>query len=472
MWRKAFIVGLLFSAFIFPQPVFAHAFGQKYNLPIPTWIFLYGGSAAVLLSFILIGYFVGVKETTKVSEKPIPSSINKILTSNISKNFVRSLGLFLFLMIIISGFVGVQDSNLNINPTLFWVVFLLGFTYFTAIFGNLWLLLSPFRTLADLSINFLGWKGGLFSYPKKLAYWPALLLYLILIWQELFSGGVAANPEHIAYFSLGYTFITILGVILFGRESWFKFGEFFEVFFGLVSKISIFAVEKRKIVYRAPFTGLLEDTAQHFSLVVFIVFMLSSTGFDGFRGTVVWQKIDLATYSTLQKFGTLGFCLFDSLALLLALGIFLSAYLIFLWLMKMITKHRTSLSTLAKAFVLSLVPIAVVYNVAHYYTLLLTQGQQTIALISDPLNLGWNLFGTTSFTPSISFLRADVVWYIQVFFIVLGHIAAVYLAHKVALKLYPAHKQAVISQLPMLALMVAYTLTGLWILSQPFSGPR
>lgn len=116
-----------------------------------------------------------------------------------------------------------------------------------------------------------------------------------------------------------------------------------------------------------------------------------------------------------------------------------------------------------------MLPIALVYNIAHYYTLFLIQGQSLIPRLSDPFNFGWNLIGTVNYTPNVGIIGASFIWNSQVSFIILGHIAAVYLAHVIALKIFSHQKRAVISQIPMLILMVAYTVTGLWILSQPLT---
>jgi hypothetical protein len=113
------------------------------------------------------------------------------------------------------------------------------------------------------------------------------------------------------------------------------------------------------------------------------------------------------------------------------------------------------------------VSIAIAYQVAHYYTYLLIQGQAIIALLSDPFGWGWNLFGTAGYKINAALVGADFVWYSQVALIVAGHVIAVYLAHVTALRLMRNQRLAVRSQYPMLALMILYTVFSLWILSQP-----
>jgi hypothetical protein len=119
-------------------------------------------------------------------------------------------------------------------------------------------------------------------------------------------------------------------------------------------------------------------------------------------------------------------------------------------------------------FAYTLIPIAVVYNAAHYYTLLLTSGPQIIPLLSDPFGFGWNIFGTPSVNINV-IPAADLIWHTQVLLILIGHIAGVFLAHIIAVNVFKSSKHALISQIPMLILMVFYTVIGLWILSQPIS---
>jgi hypothetical protein len=138
-----------------------------------------------------------------------------------------------------------------------------------------------------------------------------------------------------------------------------------------------------------------------------------------------------------------------------------------IWLAKTVTRSGMTLHTLALRFAFTLIPIAFVYNMTHYYGEFSSQGVQVVRMISDPFSLGWNLFGTGRWFTDPIVLDAGTVWHTQVGLILFGHIVAVYLAHVEALKLFPSARYAVLSQLPMLALMVLLTTAGLWILSLP-----
>ena len=121
---------------------------------------------------------------------------------------------------------------------------------------------------------------------------------------------------------------------------------------------------------------------------------------------------------------------------------------------------------LRRGFVHSLVPIAMVYVAAHYLTFLLFEGQAISYLASDPFGQGWDLFGTASAAIDYSLLSQNGAWYLQVAFVVAGHVAALVLAHDRALALYGDSELAVRSQYWMLSVMVGFTCLALWLLKQ------
>jgi hypothetical protein len=134
----------------------------------------------------------------------------------------------------------------------------------------------------------------------------------------------------------------------------------------------------------------------------------------------------------------------------------------------MITRTAISLRSLALEFAFSIVPIAFVYNVTHYYTLLLMQTPRLPYLLSDPFGFGWDPFGLGRFGEAPTLDMASV-WHTEVALILVGHVISVYLAHRVALRLFAQRREAMVSQLPMLLLMVSYTVVGLWVISLPFA---
>ena len=463
----SFLIPLLtfnFALLSFPPAASAHAFGKLYNLPVPFWIYLYGGAAAVIASFIVIGYFINrTRSNLSFPAKDLSKiSMFSFFISRKFLNVLKIISAFLFFLTIITGLIGEDNPYSNFNMTFFWIIFVLGLTYLTSIIGNIYSIINPWKVLVEWFESLSGEKiQGFVKYPKKLAYWPSLTFYFLFIWIELLA---QTTPSALSFLLIQYTLISIAGIAIIGKNNWFMYGDFFSIFFRLISKISPIERREDKLYLRPPFVGLLKEKAEHFSLLLFILFMLSSTAFDGFRETVPWYRLYWQNLSDIVPHQ-----LFQTIGLALSPFVFLVIYLVFIALAKFLAKSTLSVRELSLRFAYSLVPIAFVYNAAHYYTLLLTQGQEIIRLASDPFGFGWNSFGTSDYTANLSIIDANITWHTQVALILIGHIAGVYLAHIIALNIFPSHKKALTSQLPMLTLMVTYTMIGLWILSQPIT---
>jgi hypothetical protein len=454
-WRAALISSAII-ALGYPGAIFAHAFGESYILPVPLWLYAYGSAAALVLSFLVIG---SLPQPAVLSRDISGRGIVRFFRSRFVVRLVRMIIVFLFLLPIVAGFIGVNSATLNINMTLFWIIFLLGVTYASAIFGNVWSALDPLRRIyrwyADVRISRI-------TYPPALGMWPAVLSYVIIIWLELIG---KTDPLSLSIALSIYAAYTFAAAAVFGEEAWFANAEFFSVFFGIIARIAPIAIEKRSVHLRLPFAGLIEKTARNASEVWFIIFMIASTSFDGFEGSLPMLRLYLRHFSFFASYD-----LFRTLALLVVPVLFFRLYALCLWLAKRAAQSALSLRTMALEFAYTLVPIALAYNIAHYYTLLLVQGQHVIHLISDPFGFGWNLFGTAHYAIAIGIMQAGFIWHSQVAVLLVGHIASVYLGHIRAVRLFTDKKRAFYAELPLLVLMMAFTVVGLWILSQPLAG--
>ncbi len=479
---------LLTAGALWPVVSAAHSFGQVFNLPVPFWLYGWGAAATLVLSFLMLGFFV----TSKPNEDGQDiSGQGREITGQRSRRWasglivcLRVLAVAALLLCIATGLWGVNSPYGNFNMTFFWIIFLLGFGYLTALTGNLYDQINPWRTLLSVIRRWLPRQGGgLLTYPRWLAYWPALGFYMAFIWIELF---LRNTPHSLAVMLLIYSFINFAGAGLFGLRDWFRYCEFLGLFFRLIAKMAPLHYRRDdpdgrlRIYWRPPFLGLIEAPATSLSLLLFVLFMLSSTAFDGWRETVTWYRLfwaDLYKWKLSEWAGTNPLAAFPQMRewymywqaawLLASPWLYLAAY----WLCMLCTRclPGVTLSTrqMALQFAYTLLPIALVYNVTHYYTLIQTQGVKIVSLASDPFGWGWNLFGTRYWLQRSIIPDAMTVWHVQVVLIVLGHVVSVYLAHRLALRLFPGHRLAVLSQVPMLILMVAFTTVGLWILSQP-----
>ena len=133
-------------------------------------------------------------------------------------------------------------------------------------------------------------------------------------------------------------------------------------------------------------------------------------------------------------------------------------------------RKNVDMKVTVTAFALTLVPIALVYNAAHNYSYMVVYSQYAIPLLNDPLQKGWHLLpALANVKPSFALAQASTVWYADIVLIVLGHVIAVFLSHLRAGERFRTAQRALLSQYPMLLLMVLYTMTSLWILAQPIT---
>ena len=474
-----------------PAPVLAHSFGQVYRLPVPVWLYLYGACAALALSFLVMAFFLtadakqasSTTNPTRAGDEPArvtrPTRPTRLLW------LPATVGVSLLGLCIASGLFGVAGPYANFSMTAFWIVFLLGLTYLVALVGDVYRFVNPWRALVrGLGWLWRGFEEGRFRYPERLAYWPALGFYVALVWLELFGD---TGPFSLAIMLLAYTAINLVAAGLFGARDWFRYGELFGVFFSLIGRMAprVVALHGRgvSLKWRAPFSGLRHMPIVHNSLLLFILFMLSSTAFDGLHETQPWRRLfwvelypavlsgwvgsnPIAAFPTLLKL----YAYWNTLWLVLSPLLYFLVYGLFVVVMRWMARSELSATELARRFAPSLLPIAFAYHVSHYYTLLQTQGLKIVPLASDPLGYGWNLFGTADWWQRANAPEPTTVWHVQVGVIVLGHIVGVYLSHAIALDLFGGRWRAARSQLPMLALMLAFTAAGLWILAQPIAG--
>lgn len=473
---RAAVAGI---ALVLPASAMAHGFGRLYNLPVPFWLYAWAASAALVLSFLLVAWFAtrpaGAEQAA--SRDITHAAFGRVLRR--AHPVLRGLSVLLLLLCIATGFFGSRDPYRNFSMTFFWVWFVLGFAYFTTLLGNFYAALNPWQALADGLDRFCrGYTQGRFRYPTALGDWPALGFYLIFIWFELFGLG---RPLGLAQMLTAYTLINLLGVWLVGSAAWFRHCEFFSLLLRLIALMAPLDFSDGRLRLRAPMAGLVQERPQHLSTVIFVLAMLSTTAFHGLRVTQIWVGLfwrdptgivtSLAGTVPIHAVRELlpWYIRWETLWLLTSPFIYFGIYWFCIVLAKGLTRSTRSVHELALAFAYPLLPIALVYSATHYSTLILTQGLKLVSLFSDPFGWGWNLFGTARLLRAPILPEMGWVWHTQVGLILFGHILGVVASHLAALRVFPTRRAALLSQLPLLALMVAFTIAGLWILCQPLT---
>ncbi len=485
------IIGLAALPSFVASPVQAHAFGARFDLPLPLSFYLVGAGGSIALSFVIMAL---VLRTT-----PAPAgrwcvdllrfAPVRILIHPIVSGTLQAISVGLFLLILSAGFFGTNDTLHNIAPTLVWIIWWVAFAYVAALVGNFWPVVNPWKIVfvaVERVADLCGMRAKIdfgLTYPLWLGVWPATILLGSFAWLELIYDR-ATLPETLATFIVAYSVVTWLGMATFGRDKWLSRGEAFSIVFEVFGRFAPIgrsggshANGNSSQWYLRPFASdLIVDRHCDLSKTVFVLLMLSTVTFDGFMETPQWTALlrwgasepSLNTLRlALHNIGLDFFDVFATVMLLLFPLVFFIVYMLTCLFAVEITSCERTYQEIVGLFIYSLVPIAIAYHLAHYLSYLLVSGQFIIPLFSDPFGFGWNLFGTANYKTNISVIGAKFVWYAAVTAIVVGHIIAVGVAHIVAMRAFKTKKLALRSQYPMLGLMVGYTVLSLWLFSQP-----
>ena len=447
----------------------AHGIGSVQDLPVPTWLFYWGATVVLVVSFVLLGALwrrpvLGSREHGRA----LGSTVSRLVLGPL-RIAAQLLSVALFGLVWAAALVGDTDPFRNLAPTWVYVIFWLGVPALSVVFGNVWRGLSPWRAIADAFVWMRERTGAdvrpLAEYPERLGRWPGAVVIFAFVTLEL-AYSDPASPRALAFAIALYTYVALFGMAAFGREQWERTGEGFAVLFGLLALVAPLHAEDGRLRLRWPLTGL-AGAERLPGTVAFVSVMLGSVLFDGYSRTTTWQNLmaDLEAPYVVDRPG-----LGELLVTVASIGGLLTGVLVIaLAYESACALARSSVNaprSLVPDFLRSLVPIAFVYLVAHYVSLFLVQGQFAIPLLSDPLGRGWNLFGTADVVPNLTVISPNTTWYVQVGALVAGHVAGLAVAHDRAVTIFPDKRDALRSQYPLLLLMVLYTVGGLWVLSR------
>jgi hypothetical protein len=395
----------------------------------------------------------------RVVRRPLPGPLGRLLGSRPLEIACGAVGVVLLALVVVSGLAGTQSPLDNFAPSFIFIVFWVGLVFASALFGNVFAAFSPWRALGRVTGWALSRAGGgrppRHPYPERLGRWPAVLGILGFTWIELASEW-SEDPRTLAIAVLCYSAITLAAQAVFGVETWTRRGEAFAVYFDLFSRIAPFERREGVVGVRPPLAGLprLDPVP---GTVALILIMIGTVTFDGLSQGQLWTDVT-------------GDAALDAPRLVNTIGLLVGVAMVSAFYAAGVAGARSvggerDAAELRRQFVHSLVPIAMVYVAAHYLTFLVFEGQSIAYLASDPLGEGWDLFGTASAAIDFGVLSQNAAWYLQVGFVVAGHVAALLLAHDRALALYPGSRLAVRSQYWMLAVMVGFTTLALWLLA-------
>jgi hypothetical protein len=432
----------------------AHGVGGRQDLPIPFSYAVAGAAVAVVVSFVALAL---LWRTSRLrgdeAGRPLPEPVAEFLDGAAFRLSMRLLGLAVTAFVVAAAVFGPDDA-LNPSAGFVYVLFWVGLVPASLLFGPVWRLLNPLRTihLGLAKVMRTPPEEGLWRMPAWLGYWPAAAGLFAFTWLELVEPDRTSTATLKTWFGV-YAGLQLIAAAAFGSR-WFARGDAFEVYSALLGRLSPLGRRSDgRLVLRNPFDGL-DGLRPAAGLVAVVCVLLGSTAYDGFSNSTVWIKVLQGGWQSEAIMGMLG--------LLGMITLVAVTYSLATWAAGWLgtESHRA----LPRQFAHSIIPIAVGYLIAHYFTLFVLEGQHTIILASDPLGTGANLFGTAERGVNQSLANAPgAVATTQVVAIVAGHILGVVAAHDRAARLFPL-RQAVAGQLPLLALMVGYTVGGLLLL--------
>jgi hypothetical protein len=454
----------------------AHALVARKDLPIPAWLFAWGASIVLIVSFFALSAAWREPRFEKEHWRPLGAGLSRALLGIPAQAVCGAVGVFLLGVSIYAGIHGTEAPDRNFAITFLFVTVWLGFPLFSVIFGNVFKPFNPWRAIGRVTGGLFGAIAGQRSahlrYPERLGRWPAAVGLLAVVWLEIVygtSGGVAIGlaPHAAGVAALYYSAYTLAMMALFGVEEWCERGEIFSVYFGMFSRLGSFGVSEGRLGRRRPLSAATSWATVPGSAAV-VIASIATTSFDGAQEGAYKDGIK----STFEWLADRGIALATALHLtdtIFILITFAGVSLVYLLGVRGMAgvKGAPPFPKLRSGFAHTLIPIAFAYLVAHYFSLFIFQEQaQFTYLLSDPLGTAaTDLFGTASGGIDFRVISSNAIWYVQVGALVVGHVVGLTLAHDRATAYWGDYRQAARSQYWMLAVMVAFTCFGLYLLS-------
>ncbi|RJT03157.1 hypothetical protein [Halococcus sp. IIIV-5B] len=428
---------------------------SRFAAPIPLGFLFGGAGVTVAITALWVGR-TGDATGGRTWRTPLAIPHRVATTLRYGAKAVFFAG---FLVTIGHGLVGPQVEAENFSTVFVWSVWIAGLGLFSVLFGSPWRVLSPWRAVYDALVRLEGRAIRLVdTYPSWLASWPAFVVFVVGIGIFENLTVIPRSPASTAVVVAGYAAAMILGGVVFGEE-WFERADGLEVLYRLFGRVSpVTFVEARggyRLRLRPPWTGC-TDAVADLSLVAFVVGTVYTVSFDGFTSTPEYQNLLFGLRDLLDSGPTTSVLIY-----VVGLGGFLVAFVAVSTAMARLSTANPPWRETALAFAPTVLPIAAAYEVAHYYPLVAERLGVLAALAwsvtiapADPVTvLGW--------------LSLPAFWGSQVLLIVVGHVIAVVAAHAVAVERSTNLAVARRTHLPLVVLMVGYTVLSLWIVSRP-----
>ena len=422
------------------------------SITIPTWLFLLTGGGAVGASFLLASFVTDrlfIREFHGWGRDTIVPGRRPLVL------LARLVGIVGLAAVVGIGVLGPGAALANLGLLIVWVGWWAGFTMTTYLGGNTWPILNPFRTISSALPSLDR------AYPDGLGAWPSVVGLLGLIWLEVVSP-LADDPGLLATTVVGYTAVTVAGAVVFGPDQWFTNVDPVARVFRYYGRVAPLTRddETGRLRLRLPGSALTDARlVDGLDEVAFVVALVWVTTYDGLVATPLWRGF--ATW--IVGVGIPPVVLYPA-ALVAGYLAFFGAYWLAARGARRLADSYVSTRVLAQRFAPPLLAIAAGYHLAHYLEYFISLAPAALAVAPTPLS-----GPATGEVP----LAVIPVWFgaLNLTFVLLGHLLAIWVAHAAAFDRFPGRLQAIRSQYTFTLVMICYTMTSLWIVSQPSVTP-
>jgi hypothetical protein len=430
----------------------AHGVSSQEDLPVPFSYALSGAGLAVVVSFVAAAALWGRPRLGNPhAGLRLPAWVTRVADAAAVRGALRALGLALLAYAAVPA-LAAPHNDFNPTPDVVYVLFWVGVLVTSLLFGPVWRLLNPLRTLAGFVAALIGVDpdSGVRPLPKQVGYWPAVAGIAGFVWLELVAP-FGRNITVLLTAAAVYALVHVSAGVVFGQR-WFNQADAFEAYSTLLGHLSVIGrTADGRLALRNPLQGLPRLPAGP-GLVALLCLLLGATAFDALTATAAWENHGPTGHDPASI----------ALASLALAGITATVHALYRIACRATVDHPSS-GEVASRLAHSLVPIIAGYAIAHYFTLLIYSGQQALVLLSDPLQTGADVLGLTGHALYTDVAGRTAIAVVQIAAIVTGHVLGVLAAHDAALVVLP-RQRLVRGQIPMLALMVVYTVGGIALL--------
>ena len=414
--------------------------------PVPTWLVVMTGGGVIGLSFLFASLVTDHALIRELNQKRVVARVSEGLSRNAGRG-LGWLGALLLVATLVVALVGPTDPTRNLAVVFVWAAWWAGYTTTVYALGNTWPLVNPWRAIAEALP-----RVGDRELPRRLGPWAAIVGLLGLIWLEVVAP-VAGDPRFLAAVVVAYSVVTVGGAVLFGPGAWFSLVDPVSRVFRCYGHIAPVQRTADGLELRWPGAAAADRRVREAAEPAFVVAVLWATTYDGLVSTPAWRRLAEPVVGA----GVPALLLY-LVAIVVGYAAFLGLYRLGARLVRRTADTYLDAAVVADEFATSLLPIAAGYHAAHFLAYVVSLLPALVTLAADPLS-----------PPAAVPVLTIPGWFgaLGLLFILVGHVVAIWIAHSVSFELFAGRLQPLRSQYPLVALMIAYTMTSMWIVIQP-----